>query len=240
VPVLDPGRCRTKQGYLWAIARDDRPWGGSEPPCETAGRLRWRPADHDGLQDPGRRRGLDRSRCLVERDNRSRRVSAAMALVEPTLDGKPNPSSGEYFEAACAIATSTTLSCSSASKPFPPDDICCTLRLRVATCTFRAPGSLWVNLDIDHLGLLVASPTSSKRVGMDRAQWLLVLLRSDAPRCSAVPLPSHRHGRGALQPTNIAGRAGAIALPLECRCETVKDGPRAPLRRCPNSFDVEK
>ena len=29
VPVLDPGRGRTKQGYAWAIARDDRPWGGS-------------------------------------------------------------------------------------------------------------------------------------------------------------------------------------------------------------------
>ena len=27
-PVLDPGRGRTKQGYFWAVARDDRPWGG--------------------------------------------------------------------------------------------------------------------------------------------------------------------------------------------------------------------
>ena len=33
VPVLDPGRGRTKQGYFWAIARDDRPWGGSQPPA---------------------------------------------------------------------------------------------------------------------------------------------------------------------------------------------------------------
>ncbi len=33
VPVLDPGRGRTKQGYFWAIARDDRPWGGSDPPA---------------------------------------------------------------------------------------------------------------------------------------------------------------------------------------------------------------
>ena len=31
-PVLDPGRGRTKTGYFWAIARDDRPWGGPEPP----------------------------------------------------------------------------------------------------------------------------------------------------------------------------------------------------------------
>jgi len=31
-PVLDPGRGRTKTGYLWALARDDRPWGGPDPP----------------------------------------------------------------------------------------------------------------------------------------------------------------------------------------------------------------
>ncbi|MEQ1517892.1 MAG: IS66 family transposase [Usitatibacteraceae bacterium] len=32
-PVLDPGRGKTKTGYLWAIARDDRPWGGGDPPA---------------------------------------------------------------------------------------------------------------------------------------------------------------------------------------------------------------
>ena len=31
-PVLDPGRGRTKIGQLWAYARDDRSWGGSDPP----------------------------------------------------------------------------------------------------------------------------------------------------------------------------------------------------------------
>ena len=31
-PVLDPGRGKTKTGYLWALARDDRGWGGEEPP----------------------------------------------------------------------------------------------------------------------------------------------------------------------------------------------------------------
>ena len=31
-PVLDPGRGRTKTGQLWAYARDDRPWGGKDPP----------------------------------------------------------------------------------------------------------------------------------------------------------------------------------------------------------------
>ena len=31
-PVLDPGRGTTKTGYLWALARDDRPWRGQDPP----------------------------------------------------------------------------------------------------------------------------------------------------------------------------------------------------------------
>jgi len=31
-PVLDPGRGKTKTGYFWALARDDRPWVGDAPP----------------------------------------------------------------------------------------------------------------------------------------------------------------------------------------------------------------
>ena len=33
IPVLDPGRGRTKTGRLWVYARDDRPWGGPDPPA---------------------------------------------------------------------------------------------------------------------------------------------------------------------------------------------------------------
>jgi hypothetical protein len=29
----DPGRKRVKLGQLWAYARDDRPWAGSDPPA---------------------------------------------------------------------------------------------------------------------------------------------------------------------------------------------------------------
>ena len=32
-PVLDPGRGKTKTGFMWALARDDRPWGGNDPPA---------------------------------------------------------------------------------------------------------------------------------------------------------------------------------------------------------------
>ena len=31
-PVLDPGRGKTKTGYLWAVLRDDRGWKGTAPP----------------------------------------------------------------------------------------------------------------------------------------------------------------------------------------------------------------
>ena len=41
-PVLDPGRGKTKTGYLWAVARDERPFNGSAPPgvvfCYADGR----------------------------------------------------------------------------------------------------------------------------------------------------------------------------------------------------------
>lgn len=33
IPVLDPGRGRTKTGRLWVYAREHRPWGGPEPPA---------------------------------------------------------------------------------------------------------------------------------------------------------------------------------------------------------------
>jgi transposase len=51
-PVLDPGRGRTKTGQLWAYARDDRPWGGSDPPIVAyvyaADRKAERPETHLG------------------------------------------------------------------------------------------------------------------------------------------------------------------------------------------------
>src|SRR3954451_14082712 len=50
LPVLDPGRGRTKTGRLWGYAIDDRPWGGSTPPAVVylyaADRKGERPAAH--------------------------------------------------------------------------------------------------------------------------------------------------------------------------------------------------
>jgi transposase len=33
VPVLDPGRGKTKTGRLWVVVRDERPWGSPAPPA---------------------------------------------------------------------------------------------------------------------------------------------------------------------------------------------------------------
>jgi transposase len=45
-PVLDPGRGKTKTGYFWAIARDNRPWGGSDPPAVAYKYATGRGAEH--------------------------------------------------------------------------------------------------------------------------------------------------------------------------------------------------
>jgi transposase len=45
-PVLDPGRGRTKTGYLWALARDDRPWQGDAPPAVVYSYAPGRGAEH--------------------------------------------------------------------------------------------------------------------------------------------------------------------------------------------------
>lgn len=45
-PVLDPGRGKTKTGFIWAIARDDRPWGGSDPPAVAYSYAPGRGAEH--------------------------------------------------------------------------------------------------------------------------------------------------------------------------------------------------
>ena len=47
-PVLEPGRGHTKTGQIWAYARDDRPWGGSDPPIYAPDRKAERPDAHLG------------------------------------------------------------------------------------------------------------------------------------------------------------------------------------------------
>lgn len=50
LPVLEPGRGRTRTGRLWVYARDDRPWKGTDPPAAvyfySPDRRAMRPAAH--------------------------------------------------------------------------------------------------------------------------------------------------------------------------------------------------
>jgi transposase len=46
VPVLDPGRGRTKTGYFWTMARDDRGWSGPDPPAVAYTYAPGRGAEH--------------------------------------------------------------------------------------------------------------------------------------------------------------------------------------------------
>jgi len=50
IPVLEPGRGRTRTGRFWVYARDDRPWAGPDPPAAvffyTPDRKGERPAAH--------------------------------------------------------------------------------------------------------------------------------------------------------------------------------------------------
>src|SRR6187455_2255716 len=71
-PVLDPGRGRTKVGQLWAYARDDRPWGGADPPgvayVYAPDRTAERPATHlAGFQGVLQVDGYEAYRVLARR-----------------------------------------------------------------------------------------------------------------------------------------------------------------------------
>jgi transposase len=77
-PVLDPGRRRTKTGYLWAIARDDRPWGGTDPPAVAYLYAPGRGAEHAI-------RPLAGFKGVLQVDA----YAAYNALADPARDGGP-------------------------------------------------------------------------------------------------------------------------------------------------------
>lgn len=86
IPVLDPGRGRTKTGRLWVYTRDDRPWAGSDPPAAvyfySPDRKAERPASHLGAF-----RGILQGRrlCRVRATDRTRQHRAGRLLgTHPT------------------------------------------------------------------------------------------------------------------------------------------------------------
>jgi len=99
VPVLDPGRGRTKTGRLWVYARDQRGWGGSAPPAAVyiyeADRKAERPAAHlerfegvlhvdgyKGFERLAARRGVTLAACWAHA--RRKFYDAAQATDHPT------------------------------------------------------------------------------------------------------------------------------------------------------------
>ena len=72
VPVLDPGRGRTKKGRLWVYAREQRGWGGPDPPAAAyvfaPDRKAERPAAHlDRFRGVLHVDGYAGFECLAER-----------------------------------------------------------------------------------------------------------------------------------------------------------------------------
>jgi transposase len=77
-PVLDPGRGRTKTGWLWALARDDRPWGGSDPPGVAFLYAEGRGAEHASSH-------LDSFRGMLQVDG----YAGYRGLTDPRRAGGP-------------------------------------------------------------------------------------------------------------------------------------------------------
>ena len=79
MPVLDPGRGRTKTGRLWVYARDDRPWCGPDPPAAvyfySPDRKAERPASHlEGFQASFRSTAIRASSGSPPRRHPTRRL----------------------------------------------------------------------------------------------------------------------------------------------------------------------
>ena len=99
-PVLDPGRGRTKTGQLFAYARDDRPWGGIDPPGAAYLYAPDRKAENvvrhlQGFVDFLQVDGYAGYKVLAERNALSRpsveRMSVAASTNWPSLDPRRLP-----------------------------------------------------------------------------------------------------------------------------------------------------
>jgi transposase len=103
-PVLDPGRGRTKTGQLFAYARDDRPWDGTDPPAVAyvyaPDRKAVRPIAHlDGFVGVLQVDGYGGYRVLAEKNAVSlafcwahvRRRFYELATAGPTASGEGIP-----------------------------------------------------------------------------------------------------------------------------------------------------
>jgi transposase len=112
-PVLDPGRGRTKKGFFWAVARDDRPWGGNDPPAVAFTYAPGRGAVH-ALKLLDRYRGI--VQCdgyqaykTVARDARGEAITLAFCWAHlrrrffELAEGGPAPIASEALERIAAL-----------------------------------------------------------------------------------------------------------------------------------------
>src|SRR3954465_10705262 len=70
-PVLAPGRGRTKTGYFWVLARDDRPWRGRAPPAVVYSYAPGRGGEHAIALLRGYSGVPDRCLCRLRQTRRS-------------------------------------------------------------------------------------------------------------------------------------------------------------------------
>jgi transposase len=130
-PVLDPGRGRTKKGYFWAVARDDRPWGGTDPPAVAYTYAPGRGAVHA-------LKLLDHYRGIVQCDGYAAYKTIANAACDEAItlafcwahlrrrffniaQGGPAPIASEALERIAALyAIEKTIRGKSADEPLAP------------------------------------------------------------------------------------------------------------------------
>jgi hypothetical protein len=106
-PVLDPGRGRTETGQLFAYARDDRPWGGTDPPVVAyvyaPDRKAVRPVAHlDGFVGVLQVDGYSGYRVLAEKNAVSLAFCWAHLWMPPHLQ-EPIDGFGEYSRLRSSI-----------------------------------------------------------------------------------------------------------------------------------------
>ena len=166
VPVLDPGRGRTKTGRLWAYAREQRGWSGADPPAAV---------------------------FIYAPDRRAERPEAHLARFEGVLhvDGYAGferlTASGKIKLAACWAHTRRKFYEIAEAEVTP----LATEALRASPCC--TPWKSWCGASLRRIGWRSAGRARSRswtrcKAGLKRRCPACLLVES-SPRQCAMPLP---------------------------------------------------
>ena len=85
VPVLDPGRGKTKTGWLWPLARDDRPRGGADPPGRGGEYAEHFLDGFDGILQVDGYAGYNRLPAAGPGNDRPAKLAARLRSAPPTI-----------------------------------------------------------------------------------------------------------------------------------------------------------